>query len=105
MTVGKYDSFTVPASCAYQLSINISGGDNKDQNVYLTPGCVITLQSDGTTTMSNWKKVKADWTTAGKDAYQTAINNNVPGVKSSVPKDPEDFDGHVCGEQNKSGAA
>ncbi len=94
ITIGQYDQFVVPASCAYKLSINISGGPKKDKNLWLTPACVIEASTDGTVTSNSWNKIKTSYAPGVKDAARAA--------GQSLPKDPEDSEGHKCGEQSKA---
>lgn len=86
---GNYDTFIVPAACAYKLQIKILSGNGKDQNFYLTPGCQIIAKVKGTTTSNSWKgnTVKA-------------LNDDVPTNSDGVPVDPF---GHKCGKQGSAG--
>lgn len=51
--LGEFVQFTVPASCKYQIKIDIKSGDKKDKDLTLTPGCILVTQSAGTTTVNN----------------------------------------------------
>ena len=87
-SLGQYDQFVVPASCAYNLKINIVAGPKKDRNLFLTPACVIKTKTDGTTTSNEWH-VSASW-----------IKGKKPEGASSHPLDSH---GHKCGRLKKSG--
>ena len=72
-----YVTFTVPATCSYELKVKIKDGSHtKTRNLMLTPGCEIVAQ---VSTNDDWDKVKATW-----------INGN-PGT-------PVDTAGNVCGQ-------
>lgn len=51
--LGEFVQFTVPASCKYQIKIDIKSGDKKDKDLTLTPGCILVTESAGTTTVNN----------------------------------------------------
>lgn len=87
-SLGQYDQFVVPASCAYNLKINIVAGPKKDRNLFLTPACVIKTKTDGTTTSNEWH-VSASW-----------IKDKKP---EGAPSKPIDSHGHKCGRLKKSG--
>ena len=86
--INQYDLYTVPASCAYNLKINIVAGPKKDRNLLLTPGCVITTKTDGTTTSNKWH-VSVKWSDEAKKQ----------GKSGTVA----DSHGHKCGKLSKSG--
>jgi len=81
---GNYDTFVVPASCAYELQIKIEGGNKKDKNLFLTPGCQIIAKTDGTVSSNSWKTLEISY-----------ING-----ASGKPYDPE---GHKCGKLSGAG--
>lgn len=85
---GNYDQFTVPASCAYKLKVQIKSGSKKDQNLYLTPGCKIVASVNGTTTSNSWR---------GNDVEP--LNDNVPTKEGK----PVDAMGYKCGKQSSAG--
>ena len=85
----EYDTFVVPASCAYRLKLTIHSANSKDQNLYLTPGCQIVTSVKGTTAANSWK---------GNDV--TAMNPNAPTNADGVPVDQN---GHKCGKQGSAG--
>jgi hypothetical protein len=90
---GQYDLFVVPASCAYEIDMEIAAGRSKDLNLFLTPGCQITLTTAGTTMSNEWN-ISVDWTDA-------AIEAGVPEKFGVTKKDhPVDADGHKCGKQS-----
>lgn len=86
---GNYDTFVLPASCAYKLEIKILAGNSKDKNLFLTPGCQIIAKTDGTVTSNDWKTLEI-----------STLSNQVP---TSGGK-PVDRSGHKCGKQSGSGA-
>lgn len=81
---GNYDTFVVPASCAYELEIKIVGGNKKDKNLFLTPGCQIIAKTDGTVSSNSWKTLEVSY-----------ING-----ASGKPYDP---DNHKCGKLSGAG--
>ncbi len=87
-SLGQYDVYTVPASCAYNLKINIVAGPKKDRSLFLTPACVIKAKTDGTTTSNEWH-VSVSWADGKKPA--------------GAPSSPVDSHGHKCGKLGKSG--
>ena len=86
---GNYDTFVVPAACAYKLKIKILSGNGKDQNFYLTPGCQIIAKVKGTTTSNSWKSNSVK-----------PLNENVPTNEDGAPMDPF---GYKCGKQGSAG--
>ncbi len=86
---GNYDTFIVPAACAYKLKIKILLGNSKDQNLYLTPGCQLIAKVKGTTTSNSWKSNSTK-----------PLNDDVPTNDSGTPVDPF---GHKCGKQSNAG--
>lgn len=85
---GSYNTFIVPASCAYKLKLKIKAANKKDQNLYLTPGCKIVTQVKGTTSSNSWK---------GNDV--SAMSNDVPKVDGK----PVDAMGYKCGKLSSAG--
>ncbi|NQY39808.1 MAG: hypothetical protein HRT80_06880 [Henriciella sp.] len=85
---GSYNTFIVPASCAYKLKLKIKAANKKDQNLYLTPGCKIVTQVKGTTASNSWK---------GNDVEP--LNDSVPTVNGK----PVDAMGYKCGQQGSAG--
>ncbi len=85
----NYDTFVLPASCAYKLEIKIEAGNNKDMNLFLTPGCQIIAKTDGTVTSNSWKTLEI-----------STLSSQVPTVSGK----PVDRSGHKCGKQSGSGA-
>lgn len=82
---GDYGVFIVPAPCRYKLTIDINGGDNKGNHVYITPGCELVLESKGTSLNNNKPKKKSiKWTDAAKAALSdqgvTVSNSDVSDV-------------------------
>lgn len=66
----EYGVFILPAPCSYKLTIHIGGGDSKSQDVFLSPGCELVLESKGTTLNDNTPKVKkVEWTDDAKKLY------------------------------------
>ena len=84
---GSYNTFYVPASCAYKLKVKIKAANKKDQNLYLTPGCKITASVSGSTTSNSWR---------GNDVEP--LNENVP-MKDGKPVDAM---GYKCGKQSSA---
>lgn len=87
---GNYDTFVMPASCAYKLKIKILSGNNKDKDLYLTPGCKIIAKVDGTVNSNSWKSLQI-----------SKLSENTPTDSSGHPIDSA---GHKCGKQGNSGA-
>lgn len=85
----NYDTFVLPASCAYKLEIKIEGGNSKDMNLFLTPGCQIIAKTAGTVNSNSWKTLEI-----------STLSSQVP---TSGDK-PVDRSGHKCGKQSGSGA-
>lgn len=85
---GNYDTFVLPASCAYKLKIKILAANSKDQNFYLTPGCQIIATVKGTASNNSWKGNKV-----------SALSNKVPTVDGK----PVDSGGYKCGKQSSAG--
>lgn len=80
----EYGVFILPAPCSYKLTIHIGGGDSKDQDVFLSPGCELVLESKGTTLDNNTPKVKkVEWTDDAKKLYASK-NPPVTVSKSDV---------------------
>lgn len=86
---GNYDTFIVPASCAYKLKISIKSGNSKDKNIYLTPGCQVIAKTDGTVTSNSWKTLEI-----------STLSDAVPTNSSGKPIDPA---GYKCGKQSGAG--
>ena len=86
LALGQAVQFIAPGECAYKIDINIKAGNSKDRHLFLVPGCVIELSTDGTTTSNDWKQ-SAYWSDAAKKA----------GASGNV----EDPLGNNCGRQNK----
>jgi len=86
---GNYNTFVIPASCAYKLKIKILGGNGKDQNLYLTPGCQLIATVKGDLNSNSWKSNKAE-----------PLNENVPTTKDGHPIDAL---GYKCGKQSNGG--
>lgn len=86
---GNYDTFIVPASCAYKLKVSIKSGNSKDKNLYLTPGCQIIAKTDGTVTSNSWKTLEI-----------STLSDAVPTNSSGKPIDPA---GYKCGKQSGAG--
>ncbi len=69
LNTGDYGVFVVPAPCRYKLTIDINGGDNKGNHVYITPGCQLVLESKGTSLNDNKPKKKSiEWTDTAKSS-------------------------------------
>lgn len=58
LEIKEYVQFQVPADCYYKIKIDIKSGESKDRNLVLTPGCILKLYSEGTTTSNNKIKLK-----------------------------------------------
>ena len=86
---GEYDTFVVPASCAYKLKIKITSANNKDQDLYLTPGCKIVTSVKGSAASNSWKSNDV-----------SPLNKNIPTNSDGAPIDQY---GHKCGKQGKAG--
>ncbi|MCR9269675.1 MAG: hypothetical protein ACX94B_14385 [Henriciella sp.] len=86
---GNYDTFIMPASCAYTLKVGILAGNNKDQNLFLTPGCQIIARVDGTVVNNSWKSNKV-----------STLSEQVPTNSSGKPIDRG---GHKCGKLKNAG--
>lgn len=85
---GNYDTFVIPASCAYELKIKILGANNKNQYFYLTPGCQIVAKVQGSAANNSWKGNKV-----------SALSSQVPTVDGK----PVDSKGYKCGKQSSAG--
>ena len=85
----NYDTFVLPASCAYKLEIKIEAGNKKDMNLFLTPGCQIIAKTDGTVSSNSWKTLEI-----------STLSGQVPTANCK----PVDRSGHKCGKQSGSGA-
>ena len=68
------------------MDIDIKGGNHKDRNLFLVPGCVIEMSTAGTTTSNSWKE-SVSWSSQAKKAG-----------KSGKVQDPA---GNNCGRQSK----
>ena len=86
LRLGEAVQFIAPGECAYNIDINIKAGNKKDRHMFLVPGCVIEMSTDGTTHSNDWKQ-KVYWSSQAKKA----------GASGKV-KDPL---GNNCGRQNK----
>ncbi len=84
----NYNKYVVPASCAYTVTVKILSGNKKDQNLYLTPGCMILV------------KVKGDLVSNKLTVEASAISDQTPVNANKVPIDPQ---GYKCGKQSKAG--
>ncbi|MEL6830277.1 MAG: hypothetical protein AAFO63_09085 [Pseudomonadota bacterium] len=80
----NYDTFVLPASCAYKLKIKIKSGNAKDMDLFLTPGCQIVTSTKGTTVSNSWKSNDVSWM------------NGASGT-------PVDANGHKCGKLGGAG--
>lgn len=85
LNAGDYGVFIVPAPCRYKVTIDINGGDNKGNHVYITPGCELVLESKGTSLNDNKPHKKSiEWTDAAKatldDKGITVSNDDVSDV-------------------------
>ncbi len=87
---GQYETFVVPADCAYHLKINIESGPKKDQNYFLVPGCQIIGSTDGTVISNSWKHTDVDWTDAAKERAKES--------GTTLPEPPQDQQGNKCGK-------
>lgn len=85
----NYDTFVVPASCSYKLKLKILGGNSKDKNLYLTPGCQIIAKVDGTVGSNDWKTLEIS-------TLSSAVPTNSDGK-------PIDALGNKCGKTSGSG--
>lgn len=85
IAIDQAAQFIAPGECAYELEINIKGGNNKDRHLFLVPGCVIEMSTAGTTTSNSWKE-KVYWSSQAKSAG-----------KSGKVEDPA---GNDCGRQS-----
>ncbi len=85
---GNYNKFTLPASCAYKVKLKILSGNGKDENLYLTPGCVIKAMVEGDLGSNKWV------------LDVSAVNNNIP---TNSNKKPIDQGGYKCGRQKNAG--
>ncbi|MBZ6378585.1 hypothetical protein B5C34_12140 [Pacificimonas flava] len=81
--LNTYDTFVLPADCAYKLQINISGGPKKDRDVFLTPGCLVQAYTDGTTLQNEWHK-KIKWMKGSKPEGGDDSPDDPLGNKCSV---------------------
>ena len=86
IAIGQAAQFIAPGECAYQMDMYIKGGNHKDRNLFLVPGCVIEMSTAGTTTSNSWKE-SVSWSSQAKKAG-----------KSGKVQDP---DGNNCGRQSK----
>lgn len=86
---GNYDTFVVPAGCAYKLKLKILSGNSKDKNLYLTPGCQIIAKVDGTVSSNDWKTLEIS-------TLSKAVPTNSDGK-------PVDAYGHKCGKLSGAG--
>ncbi len=87
---GNYDTFVVPASCAYKLKLSILSGNSKDKNLYLTPGCQIIAKVDGTVGSNSWQTLEI-----------SALSSQVPTNSDGKPIDGA---GYKCGKLSGSGS-
>lgn len=85
---GNYNTYIVPASCAYKIKLKILSANNKDQNLYLSPGCRILAKVEGDAVSNNW------------NFDVSAMNDQVPTNSNNKPVD---MAGHKCGRLNKAG--
>lgn len=85
---GNYDTFILPANCAYKLKIKILSANKKDKDLFLTPGCKIIAKTDGTAVSNSWKNLDV-----------SALSAQVPTVNGT----PVDAAGHKCGKQGSAG--
>ncbi|MEL6860243.1 MAG: hypothetical protein AAGL11_00265 [Pseudomonadota bacterium] len=85
---GNYNKFTIPASCAYKVKVKILSGNGKDENLYLTPGCIIKARVEGDLGSNKWV------------LDVSAANNNIPTNSSNKPIDQG---GYKCGRQKNAG--
>lgn len=80
---GNYNRYIIPASCGYKVKLKILGGNGKDQNLYLTPGCKIIV------------KVKGDLNSNKITVDASFIDDTLSGT-------PKDQTGWKCGKQSKA---
>lgn len=85
---GNYDTFVLPANCAYRLKIKILSANKKDKDLFLTPGCQIIAKTDGTAASNSWKSLQL-----------STLASQVPTVNGV----PVDAAGHKCGKQGNAG--
>ena len=85
---GNYNKFILPASCAFKVKLKIKSSNKKDENFYLTPGCIIKAQVKGDAVSNNWA------------IDVSAVNSNVPTNSSNKPIDRG---GYKCGRQKNAG--
>ena len=86
---GNYDTFVIPASCAYKIKLKVLAGDSKDLNVYLTPGCQIIAKVGGkNASATNWKTLEI-----------STLSDKVPTKDGK----PIDAGGYKCGKQSGAG--
>ena len=85
---GNYNKFTILASCAYKVKVKILSGNGKDENLYLTPGCIIKARVEGDLGSNKWV------------LDVSAANNNIPTNSSNKPIDQG---GYKCGRQKNAG--
>jgi hypothetical protein len=86
--LGQHITFGLPASCKYELKINIVGGSKKSRTWLLTPGCKITAKTDGTTYTNKWH-VGFSW------INEEMKNQLFPN--GDAPDHPADPAGNQCG--------
>ncbi len=91
LELGDFNVYTVPAQCAYKVTVKIAGGGKKVQKIWLIPGCELTIKVKGDL-VSNKLTTDSKWSDAMKkdDDFDT----------SSKP--PEEGK-HKCGKLTKSG--
>jgi hypothetical protein len=99
LNAGDYGVFVVPAPCRYKVTIDINGGDNKGNHVYITPGCQLVLESKGTSLNDNKPKKKSiKWTDEGKKALAdqgyTVTNDDVSDKYWHLAQDSSEK--HAC---------
>lgn len=86
---GNYDTFVIPASCAYKIKLKVLAGDSKDLNVYLTPGCQIIAKVAGSNaSATKWKSLEI-----------STLADEVPTKDGK----PIDMAGYKCGKQSGAG--
>lgn len=86
---GNYDTFVIPASCAYKIKLKVLAGDSKDLNIYLTPGCqIIAKVGGGNASAMNWKTLEI-----------SSLSEQVPTNGGK----PIDAAGYKCGKQSGAG--
>lgn len=86
---GNYDTFVLPASCAYKLTLKILSANKKDKDLYLTPGCQIIAKVDGSVTSNSWKSLSI-----------STLSSKVPTNSDGKPIDGA---GHKCGKLSGAG--